>query len=58
MSDAERLARAVLLFFSDPPWTPEKRAEWTELVGDYEATSVSLCNLAREMTPTPRADQP
>jgi hypothetical protein len=55
MSDAERLARAVLLFFSDPPWTPEKRAEWTELTGNYECTGVTLCNLAREMTPTPGA---
>lgn len=58
MSDAERLARAVLLFFSSTPWTIEKQREWQMLTGtlDGNATSKTLCDLAREMTPTTGAE--
>jgi len=50
MSDAERLARAVLLFHKAPIWGPEQRDEWHSLIGKQEsATTVTLCDLAREV---------
>lgn len=49
MTDAERLARAVLLFHSESPWTPEKQATWRQLTGEPECTTVKLCNLARKI---------
>ena len=50
MSDAERLARAVLLFHNGGPWTDQERATWVALTGDYDATTVKLlCDLARRI---------
>lgn len=49
MRDAERLARAVLLFHNGGPWTNQERETWTELTGEYEATTVRLCDLARRI---------
>jgi hypothetical protein len=49
ISSAERLARAVLLFFSCGPWTAEKAAEWEATTGRAEATSKVLGDLARRV---------
>jgi hypothetical protein len=49
MTEAERLALAVLLFFRGGPWTAAVRAEWRSLAGDVECTSKELCNLARRI---------
>jgi hypothetical protein len=47
LSNAEKLARAVLLFHSSGPWDKERQEFWKSLTGTYESTSKSLCNLAR-----------
>jgi len=49
MTKAERLARAVLLFHSGDPWNDEKRWLWHELTGAEEATTKTLCDLARRI---------
>jgi hypothetical protein len=49
MTGGERLARAVLLWHRSGSWTDDYRAEWEALTGSSEATSVTLCNLAREV---------
>jgi len=49
MTDAERLARAVLLFHGGGPWTDHERAIWHALTGEHEATTRALCDLARRM---------
>lgn len=49
-SKAIELARAVLLFHSIGPWTDEKRAEWTNLTGSLEATTLALCDFARRIS--------
>jgi hypothetical protein len=43
------LARAVLMFYNSGCWTNADRAEWLRLTGDTEATTRSLCNLARRV---------
>jgi hypothetical protein len=43
------LARAVLLFFSAGPWTPERQREWKELTGHDNATTKALGDLARKV---------
>jgi hypothetical protein len=49
MSDAERLAKAVLLFHN-PAWiTPALRTMWEELTDSKDITTVNLCNLARRI---------
>ena len=47
LSDAERLARAVLLFHRGAPWTDHDREVWQALTGESEATTRVLCELAR-----------
>jgi hypothetical protein len=49
MSDAERLARALLLFHRGGPWTGMDRNEWVMLTGEEEATTKVLCDLARKI---------
>jgi len=46
---SEKLARAVLLFHRGGPWTEADRATWLELTGSDEATTVTLCDLARRI---------
>jgi hypothetical protein len=48
MNDAERLARAVLMFHQSREWTPQARAAWQALTGSEDATTRTLCDLARE----------
>jgi hypothetical protein len=45
----EKLAQATLLFHRGGPWTPEDRQMWLALTGDVEATTKSLCDLARKV---------
>jgi hypothetical protein len=47
ISDAERLARAVLLFHRGGPWSDWDREVWRALTGADEATTRALCDLAR-----------
>lgn len=49
MSDAEKLARAVLLFFEGGPWTEDYRETWKLLTGSDVATTRSLGELARKV---------
>jgi len=49
MTPGERLARAVLLFHRGGPWTDEDRALWEALTGATDATSRTLCDVAREV---------
>jgi hypothetical protein len=49
LSDAERLARALLLFHRNGPWMPGDREVWFALTGKQECSSRVLCDLAREV---------
>jgi hypothetical protein len=49
MSQAEKLARAVLLFFRGGQWTQDDREMWIVLTGQRDATTKALCDLAREV---------
>jgi hypothetical protein len=49
LSDAERLARAVLLFHRGGPWTAWDIEVWRVLTGESEATTRALCDLARRV---------
>lgn len=46
-SDAERLARAVLLFHKGPPWDRQDQENWNAVTGTLECSSKNLCDLAR-----------
>lgn len=39
--------KAMLLFWSSDPWTPEMDAQWVELVGNTDCTSKTLCDFGR-----------
>lgn len=47
ISNAERLARAVLLFFRGGRWTRLDDEQWAALTGSETASSRALCDLAR-----------
>jgi hypothetical protein len=47
--NADRLARAVLLFHRGGPWSEADRATWRKLTGEDEATTKVLCDLARRV---------
>jgi hypothetical protein len=49
ISDAEKLARAVLLFHRGGEWTPYDREMWVVLTGQSDATTKTLCDLARKV---------
>jgi hypothetical protein len=53
-SDAEKLAFAVLLFHEPYEWTDQKRKLWREMTGSEEASTKTLCDLARELLHRPR----
>lgn len=42
-----RLADAALLFHDGGGWDPEKQRQWTEATGETDATTRTLCDLAR-----------
>jgi hypothetical protein len=44
---AKRLAQAVLMFHLGGPWTDDDRAAWLALTGAEDATTRTLCDLAR-----------
>jgi hypothetical protein len=48
MSDAERLARAVLMFHQGSPWLPSDAISWQALTGERDCTTKALCDLARQ----------
>jgi len=49
VTDLERLARALLLFHRAERWTGQMRIEWAMLTDTEEATTATLCNLARRL---------
>jgi len=49
ISRAEKLARAVLLFHRGGEWTAYDREMWIVLTGQHDATTKTLCDLAREV---------
>jgi hypothetical protein len=48
MSDAERLATAVLLFHKGGQWTDSDDILWEKLVGSSSATSRTLCDFCSQ----------
>ena len=52
LSDAERLARAVLLFHRGGGWIQSDSEMWLILTGVREATTKTLCDLARQVRKT------
>lgn len=58
LTAGHRLAHAVLLFYSAGPWTPHKAKLWEALTGWQEATTRSLCHLARQTRDEEKALQP
>lgn len=48
MTDAERLARAVLLLHAST-WTPQDHEQWTQLTNAHAVTVEVLCRLARRV---------
>jgi len=58
MTDAERLAKAVLLFHGGGPWFARDRELWSALTGEREATTKVLCDLARRIRATEEAGPP
>lgn len=49
MSDAEKLARAVLMFHRGGRWTSEDHGLWLVLTGSSEATTKALGDFARRI---------
>ena len=49
LSNAERLARAVLLLHRGGPWTTADREIWKAITGQDEASTKSLCDFARKI---------
>jgi hypothetical protein len=49
ISDAEKLARAVLLFHRGGSWTEHDHEMWIVLTGQHDATTKTLCDLARKV---------
>jgi hypothetical protein len=49
LTDAEKLARAVLLWLTPTMWTDDEREMWTLLTGAEYATSRALYDLARKV---------
>lgn len=49
ISDAERLARAVLLVYAGGLWSSHEQALWAALTGGREATTKALGDLARRV---------
>jgi len=45
---ARRCCRALLMFHSGEPWTPERQSEWNLLTGGADATTKGLCDFVRE----------
>jgi hypothetical protein len=55
MSDAEKLARAVLLFYHAGPWDADLHQSWRELTGSDAVTTRVLGDLARAVIPKDEA---
>jgi hypothetical protein len=49
MSDAEKLAQAVLLFHRGGPWTAQDSETWLAVTGEPDVTNRVLCDLARKV---------
>lgn len=49
ISDAEKLARAVLLFWQGGAWSEEQQTLWEACTGTANTTTRALCDLARKV---------
>jgi len=49
LTDAEKLARAVLLFHKAAPWMKSDDEIWVALTGSDQVTTKVLCDLARKV---------
>jgi hypothetical protein len=49
ITDAEKLARAVLMFFKGDPWSAADGEMWLHLTGSTVSTTKTLCDLARKV---------
>jgi hypothetical protein len=49
ISDAEKLARAVLMFYRGGPWTVWDSEVWFELTGSTESSTRTLSDFARKV---------
>ena len=49
MSDAEKLARAVLMFYQGGAWGDNDRETWVMLTGSEDVTTRTIGNLARRV---------
>lgn len=49
MTEAQKLAKAVLMFFRGGDFGAEQKATWLALTGSDEATTKTLCDLARKV---------
>jgi hypothetical protein len=58
MSSLERLARAVLLFHQGGSWNGMHRNEWVMLTDEEDATTKTLCDLARRLLQEQETTQP
>jgi len=56
MTNLERLASAIILFYRYQWWTAETRAQWKELTNSDEITTFTLVNLAKEMIKEPKQE--
>jgi hypothetical protein len=49
MTDGEKLAIAVLLFYAQGPWDESKRDKWRAVMGHDDANTKAMGNLARKI---------
>lgn len=49
ITDAEKLARGVLLYFNTSPWTSEHQEMWELVTGTKDTNAKNLCDLARKV---------
>jgi hypothetical protein len=49
MSEAEKLARMVLMFYAPGPWSATNKEEWSLCAGNREVTTRALGDQARKV---------
>jgi hypothetical protein len=49
MTEGEKLARMVLMFYAPGPWSAAQKEAWSLCAGNEEVTTRSLGNKARQI---------
>jgi hypothetical protein len=49
MTEAEKLARMVLLFYSASPWSSQAATDWKACAGNREVTTRAVADQARKV---------